>query len=252
MPPLYLNSVRLASPVFESVWRSSVSVMSRPLFRNASSRRRCESVSKLYSSVAGENSFVGHEVNLGAGLHFGGAGFSQLAGGLALRVSLLPGETVAPDFQFQFFAERVDAAHAHAVQSAGNFVGIGVELAARVQRGHHDLCGGNFFAVDVHVVDGNAAAVVDDGDGIVEMNGDFDLVGVTGERLVNRVIDNFVDQVMQAEFARRADVHGGTLAHGFHAAEHFDGVGGVVGVGRSQVSRFFALVLPQSVQAALL
>jgi hypothetical protein len=51
MPPLYLNSARLASPVLESVWRSSVSVMTRPLFRNASSRRRCESVSKLYSMV---------------------------------------------------------------------------------------------------------------------------------------------------------------------------------------------------------
>src|ERR1035437_6704992 len=49
MPPLYLNSVRLASLVFESVWRSSVRVMTRPLLRNANSRRRCESVSKLYS-----------------------------------------------------------------------------------------------------------------------------------------------------------------------------------------------------------
>ena len=36
---------------------------------------------------------------------------------------------------------------------------------------------------------------------------------------------------MQAEFAGRADVHGGAFAHGFHAAEDFDGVGGVVSVG---------------------
>src|SRR5208337_2512153 len=93
---------------------------------------------------------------------------------------------------------------------AGNFVGVAVELAAGVQSGHDDLCGGNFFAVDVHVVDGNAAAVVDYGDG---------------------VIDDFIHQVMQAEFAGRADVHGGTFAHGFHAAENFDRVGGVVSVG---------------------
>ena len=45
MPPLYLNSVCLASPVLESVLRSSVSVISNPLFRNASSRSRCASVS---------------------------------------------------------------------------------------------------------------------------------------------------------------------------------------------------------------
>ncbi len=49
MPPLYLNSALLGSPVFASVVRSSVSVMSSPLFRNASSRSRCASVSKLYS-----------------------------------------------------------------------------------------------------------------------------------------------------------------------------------------------------------
>src|SRR5215467_2581165 len=51
MPPLYLNSTRLGSPVLGSVLRSSVSVISRPLFRKASSRRRWESVSKLYSTA---------------------------------------------------------------------------------------------------------------------------------------------------------------------------------------------------------
>src|SRR6202023_4357653 len=51
MPPLYLNSAEFASPVLASVVRSSVSVISRPLFRNASSRKRCARVSKLYSVV---------------------------------------------------------------------------------------------------------------------------------------------------------------------------------------------------------
>jgi hypothetical protein len=36
---------------------------------------------------------------------------------------------------------------------------------------------------------------------------------------------------MKAQFAGRADVHGGTHAYGFHAAEDFDGVGGVIPVG---------------------
>src|SRR5580704_18056561 len=49
MPPLYLNCAVLGSPVFGSVVRSSVSVISRPLFRNANSRKRWASVSKLYS-----------------------------------------------------------------------------------------------------------------------------------------------------------------------------------------------------------
>ena len=189
---------------------------------------------EIVFGVGGEDFAVGSEMDFRAAL-LGGARLFQLAGGLAFRVSLLPGEAVAPDFEFQFVAERVDAAHAHAVQSAGDFVGRGIELAAGVQLGHDDLGGGNFLAVDIHVVDGNAAAVVDHGDRVVEMNGDFDLVGVAGEGFVDGVVHDFVHQVMQAEFAGRADVHGGAFAHRFHAAEDFDGVGGVVAVGGGAV-----------------
>ncbi len=177
----------------------------------------------------GEDGFVGHEVNFGSVI-LGGSGLFQLAGGVAFRVRLLPGESVAPDFEIEFFAKRVHAGDADAVQSAGNFVRVAVEFSAGVQRGHHHLRGGNFFAVDVHRVDGNAAAVVDHGDGIVDVNGDFDLVGVTRERLVDGVVDDFIHQMMQPEFAGRADVHRGTFAHRFHAAQNFDGVRGVVAV----------------------
>ena len=97
-----------------------------------------------------------------------------------------------------------------------------------MQRGHHDLCRGNLLAVDHHVIDGNATAVVHDGDGVVGLDRDFDLRGETGERFVDRVVDDFIHQMVQSHFARRADIHRRTLAHGFHAAEHFNGVGIVV------------------------
>ena len=44
-----------------------------------------------------------------------------------------------PDFQFQAFRERVDATHTHTVQTAGNLVALGVELATGVQLGHDYL-----------------------------------------------------------------------------------------------------------------
>ena len=128
------------------------------------------------------------------------------------------------------------------MQSAGNFVAVGIELAAGVQLGHHDLRGGNLLAFDVHVVHGNAAAVVDDRDRIVDVNRDLDLVGVSGQRFVDRVVDDFVDQVVQSHLAGRADVHRRTQADGFHAFQNFDGIGGVIAVavgGRSfSVSSF--------------
>ena len=99
----------------------------------------------------GEDGTVGQEVNLGSAL-LGRAGLLQLAGGLALGIVLLPGGAVAPDFQLQVFAQRVDAGDAHAVQSAGNLVGGRIKFSAGVQRGHHHLRRGNFLAVDHHVV----------------------------------------------------------------------------------------------------
>ena len=99
-----------------------------------------------------------------------------------------------------------------------------------MQLGHARPAPRNLLAVDVHHVDGNAAAVVDHGDGVVDVNGDFDLVGMAGERFVDGVVHDFVDQVVQSHLAGRADVHRGTLAHGFHAAENFDGIGVVVPV----------------------
>src|SRR5690606_2037467 len=50
------------------------------------------------------------------------------------------------------------------------------------------------------------------------------------ERLVDRIVDDFVDQVMKALGSRRADVHGGPLAHGFEAFEDLNAAG-VVGAG---------------------
>ena len=53
-------------------------------------------------------------------------------------------------------------------------------------------------------------------------------VGEASERFVDGVVDDFIDQMMQSQVARRADIHGGTFAHRFHAAENFDGVGVVI------------------------
>ena len=101
------------------------------------------------------------------------------------------------------------------MQAAGDFVGGGVEFAAGVQLGKHDLHGGHALAVgQIHHVDGNAAAIVDDGDGVIDVDDDVDFLGVAGESLVDGVVDDFVDQMVQAHLAGRADVHGGTQTHG--------------------------------------
>ena len=60
------------------------------------------------------------------------------------------------------------------------------------------------------------------------MNGDVYLIAEAGERLVDRVVHDFVDDMMQTGSAGRPDVHGGTLSHRFKAFENLDFVGAVV------------------------
>ena len=107
-----------------------------------------------------EDFFIGQELNFGPTL-LGGAGLLELAGRLALRICLLPGETVTPDFEIKLMAQSVHARHAHTMQSARNLVGRSIKLAAGVQLGHDHLRRRHFFAIDFHVVDRNAATVID-------------------------------------------------------------------------------------------
>ena len=191
----------------------------------------------------GEGLGRGQEGHLGAALAIGVADFHQGSDRIAmgeLDVVLL---AVAPDPQFQPAGQRVDDGDADAVQTAGNLVGVLVELSARMELGHDDLGGGNAFTlVDV---DRNAAAVVAHGHRIVGVENDLDGAGVARERLVDGVVDDFIDHVMQAgTVIGVADIHARPLAHGVEAFQHpdqfraiFDGNGMLI-VGRGLPGRF--------------
>ena len=131
---------------------------------------------------------------------------------------------IAPDAQLQPIRQRVHDGHAHAVQTARNLIAVLVELSARMQLGHDDLGGADALAL-MHV-DGDAATVVAHADAAVGMDLDLHEVRVTGQNLVNAVIDDLIDHVMQARpVVGIADVHAGTLSHGVQTLENLDGIG---------------------------
>ena len=100
----------------------------------------------------------------------------------------------------QPFRQRVDDARAHAVQTAGDLIASAAELTARVQHGIDDLeCGAPRLRLNV---DRNAAAVVDNGDGVALVDRHLDLRAVARKRLVDGVIHNFVNEVVQAAYRR--------------------------------------------------
>ena len=134
---------------------------------------------------------------------------------------------VALDLDFHARRQGVDDGNADAVQAARHLVAVAAELAARVQDGQDDLDGR--LAALVHV-DRDAAAVVDDRDAVVLVDRHVDVVAVAGERLIDGVVDDLVDEMVQAALARAADVHARAHADGLEPLEDLDLLGAVVGL----------------------
>ena len=117
-------------------------------------------------------------------------------------------------------AQRVDHRAPHPVQAAGHLVTAGTELAAGVQdRQHQRQRRDTFGRVDGHR---DTAAVVDDPAAAAVDQFDLDVVAVAGQRLVHRVVDDLIDQMVQAALTGRADVHARTLANRLQPLEYLD------------------------------
>src|SRR5262249_45364749 len=87
----------------------------------------------------GHDGAVWLESDLGARALAGFACLGQRSLGNTRGVVLFPSETVAPDLQVQRFGERVYATHANPMQAAGDFITVGIELAASVELRHYDF-----------------------------------------------------------------------------------------------------------------
>ena len=148
------------------------------------------------------------------------------------RVLLPVRATAAVDLEHDPRRQRVHHRHTHAVQSARHLVAAAAELAARVQRGHHDLRRRLALVLGV-LVDGDPAAVVGDTDRAVGEQRDVDARARPRHRLVDRVVDDFPHEVVEAGRPGRTDVHARSFSHRVEALEHLNVLGGVVTGGGS-------------------
>ena len=146
--------------------------------------------------------------------------------GSPFSIVLPPDLAVAADLGLQPLRKRVDDRHPHAVQTAGDLVGVVVELAPGVDLGQDHLQRA-LAAVGVNV-DRDAPSVVDDRDRAVGVQRHVDVPAVAGHRLVDRVVDDLVDQVMQPARRRVADVHARAQPDRLDPLEHPDARPGVV------------------------
>ena len=139
--------------------------------------------------------------------------------------------------------QRVHHGDTHAVQTTGDRVAAAAELTASVQHGHDNLNGG--LVLGGVLIHGDTAAVVLHADGAVSLNGHVNFGGVAGERLIDRVIYNLVDQVVQTALSGRANVHAGALTNRFQTFQHGN-------IGCTVFMRLFRCILFRCHEAELL
>jgi hypothetical protein len=89
-------------------------------------------------------------------------------------------------------------------------------------------CENNFeswFLLDWMDINWNSATVINNAQGTISHQGNFDLGAISSERLIYCVIDDLVDKVVETTFAGRTDIHSWALANRLKALEDGDGRG---------------------------
>ena len=77
-------------------------------------------------------------------------------------------------------------------------------------------------------VDGNAAAVVENGEAAVFEKLNLDAARMSGDRFVHGVVEDFSEEMVQRLLVRAADIHAGAFADRFEPLKDLDILGGIV------------------------
>ncbi len=190
--------------------------------------RHLEQPRRIEGAALAEDRLVGLEAHLGAAPVVDFAHRFERAKRHALPEFLPVKLAVARDLDFKMDRKRVDDRNADAVQAAGGFVCLAVELAAGMQHGQHHFDGGLALHLGMRVrLDRNAAAIVGDGKIAFLVEFDLDPGGMAGNGLVHRVVDDLGEQMMHRLFVGAADIHARPATHGLQALQNGD-VGRVI------------------------
>jgi hypothetical protein len=117
-----------------------------------------------------------------------------------------------PYFEINKFREGVDHGKAYSMKASGDLVATIVKFASSVEFGHHHFHRRTFLLfMDI---DRDAAAVISDGDAVIDMNDDVDLGTISPEGFINAVVDQFMNQMVKAFDPGVPNIHGRPFADG--------------------------------------
>ena len=124
-----------------------------------------------------ENFAVSLEGNFGAGT-FGFTNDFEFRRGFTTLKPHVMDFAIALNFDLKTLAERVDAGYADAVQTTGNGIAFLIKLTAGMEHGEHNFNSRLLLRL-VHV-HRNAAPIVNDGDGVSNVDNDFNIFTKSG------------------------------------------------------------------------
>ena len=127
--------------------------------------------------------------------------------------------SVAKDLNLAPFGKEVYNRNAHSVQTTGSLIRTFFEFSAKLEDRHHAFQRGNFsigFFRQLFVpIDWNSSTIIFNGHRPVGIDLNRYRFCETGHGFINRIVYDFVDQMMQASPGRVANVHTRTFANVF-------------------------------------
>ena len=95
-----------------------------------------------------------------------------------------------------------------------------------MQYGHYYFQS-RFFLFRVHVRR-NTTAIVLNGDGVIGIDENIDVFTMSRQRLINRVVNYLLYQVMQSFYANVTNVHGRSFPYRFQSFQNLNTICGII------------------------
>ena len=142
----------------------------------------------------------------------------QLVHRLASLISLLVDFSLVKNPDLQPLGEGVDDGCAHTVKTSGYFISSSAEFSSGMENGKHNLNGGDSRLMINS--NGDSPAVIRHSHGIILMNRNLYMIAGTCKSLIDRIINNFINQMMQTSGRSGSDIHTGSFAYRFEAFQN--------------------------------
>ena len=121
---------------------------------------------------------------------------------------------IPPNTQFKVIRQRINNRHTHAVQTTRDLIRIIIKFTTGMQLCHNNFSRRNTFFF-VHI-NRDTTTVITNRHRPIIVNDHINMVGMTGQSLVNAIVNDFIDHVMQARpIVRVTNIHTRALANSF-------------------------------------